>query len=428
MTLLGRLQRVVGAAPPATVSSEDASTGRASGEGLSSALARLRVAMDRRVDLHEREPATSCVQSAPEAVPTLVEALGGGAVIPTTHGPAWALDTCFGLDDRHGDHALTMAFEARYAHLEAVTGDARLRGFDPREALYLDIEATGLEHGAGTMAFMIGLGSFDGRAVRVRQLILREPDEEKALLELVWEAVDSHRFLVSFNGKSFDLSVLQSRLVMNRFCTAREGELKLVPHLDLLHLGRGLFRKVWQDVRLQTLEARVLGFVREDDMPGSLAPTCWFRWLREADPRPLAGIARHNLFDVLSMVSLGGLLAHEARPVGDGGRRAAVALNLAALYARRRAPEAALAVLDELPPLCDHAERLAAHALGATCARRAKDALRQRQHLSAWLELDPLAEPARKALARLDRAASRDTAARARTAAATAFQAAGEPS
>lgn len=343
------------------------------------------------------------VHGASDAAPTLAEAMPGGRALGTSHGATWVVDAELALDERHGDHPLRLAFETSYAHLETLTGDPRLAGFDPRDALFLDIEATGLEHGAGTVAFMVGLGSYDGRCVRVRQLVLREPDEEKALLALLWEAVAAHRFLVSFNGKSFDLSVLQSRLVLNRFCTAREGELKLRPHLDLLHVGRGLFKQVWSDVRLQTLEARVLGFVREDDVPGSLAPLCWFRWLREADPRPLAGIARHNHYDVLSMVSLAGLLAREARPVGDGGRRAAVALNLAALYARRKAPEAALAVLDELPPLADFGERLRAHELGATCARRAKDAARQQHHLTSWLALDPAAEGARKALERLTR-------------------------
>ncbi len=100
------------------------------------------------------------------------------------------------------------------------------------------------------------------------------------------------RYLVSFNGKSFDLSVLQNRMVMHRMCSKEESELKLRPHLDLLHVSRSVYKGLWQDVRLQTLEAQVLGFVREHDMPGSLAPSCWFAWLRDAEPRPLAGIAR----------------------------------------------------------------------------------------------------------------------------------------
>jgi len=384
MSLLGRLQTVVGAPREAAEPS------------LHSSLERLRSALERR--------ASTFVQDAPEAAPTLAEAMPGGAEIPTIHGPTWVVDTCFALDDRHGDHPIRVGFDRDYTHLERLTNDHRLHGFDPRDALYLDIEATGLEHGAGTLAFMIGLGYWDGNGVRVRQLVLRDLDEEKAQLQLLWEALERHRYLVSFNGKSFDLSVLQSRLVMNRFCTSKESELKLRPHFDLLHLGRGLYKKIWQDVRLQTLEARVLGFVRQDDVPGRLAPLCFFRWLREADPRPLAGIARHNLFDVLSMVSLGGLLAEEARPVGDAGRRAAVALNLAHTYARKRVPEAALAVLDELPVLSDFGERVAAHTLGATCARRARDVLRQRTHLMAWLTLDPEADVAKKALARLERA------------------------
>jgi hypothetical protein len=239
------------------------------------------------------------------------------------------------------------------------------------------------------VAFLVGLGFFSGDEIVVEQVFMREPDDEAALLSLVWEAASRLPFLVSFNGKSFDMSVLQSRMVMHRMCTRETAELKLRPHLDLLHAARNLYRGLWQDVRLQTLEAHLLGFRREDDVPGSLAPTCWFSWLRDADVRPLVGIAGHNRLDVLSMVALAGVLAREAEPRADAGRRSRVALNLARLYVRRKAYAEALAVLDDTPPLAERSERIALGELAATAARRLGDTLRELAELEALLALEP---------------------------------------
>jgi hypothetical protein len=318
----------------------------------------------------------------------LNEALPGAAITSRSAGKTWVATTRHALSDPHGVRPL-IGEATTFTHLEDLVGDARLRGFDPHQALYLDIEATGLEHGAGTLAFMIGLGYLDGDDAVVTQLILREPDEERAQLELLWDLLDAFPYLVSFNGKSFDLSVLQSRLVLNRFCSPKESELKLRPHLDLLHLGKNLYRGAFTDTRLQTLERKLLGFARKDDMPGSLAPSCWFHWLREADPRPLAAIAEHNRWDVLSMVALASVLAEVSRPIGDASRPSAVWLNLAHTYARRRQPRHGLAVLADAPLLLDPDQIAASLHLEATLARRAGDDARTCRALERLLERDP---------------------------------------
>lgn len=413
ISLAGKLQRFVGVGPqtaPATAEDARDSEGAARCDelpeagvagSLRSALARLplpplRGAMggagrtDQRLAL-EAGP----LMTLDEAIP--------GAAVPTRRGSTWLGATSHDAGDRHGLVALGAAAQADYRHLEKMTGDARLGGFDPRRALFLDIEATGLEHGAGTVAFLVGLGWFEGEALRVEQVLLRDADEEAALLEIVWDAVERLDYLVSFNGKSFDLSVLQHRMVMHRMCSRKTAELKLRPHLDLLHVSRSVFKGVWPDVRLQTLEREVLGFFREDDMPGALAPLCWFTWLREGDARPLAGIARHNRMDVLSMVALAGVLATEAEPRADAGRRSRVALNLARLYLRRKAPSEARAVLADRPPLMDPMERIEALELEITAARRAGDLAGQVEALAQLLSLAPEREDVARALARARR-------------------------
>jgi uncharacterized protein YprB with RNaseH-like and TPR domain len=313
----------------------------------------------------------------------------------------WVATSRHALSGRHGVEVL--GERGGSDHLERLIGDPRLTGFTAERALFLDIEATGLEHGAGTLAFMIGLGHFDGDEAVITQLVLREPDEERAQLELLWDLVDAFPYLVSFNGKSFDLSVLQSRLVMNRLCTPREGELKLRPHLDLLHLSRNLYRGVFGDTRLQTLEKKLLGFERVDDMPGALAPSCWFHWLREGDPRPLAAIAEHNRFDVLSMIALTRVLSEKSRPVGDASRGSAMWLNLARTFLKRRQPQAALDVLGEAPRLVTPGEQDEALALEVTACRRVGALHRQARALEQLIARHPHEESWRRALHRVSR-------------------------
>ena len=355
--------------------------------------------------------------------PTLGDALPGVAMASRSGQTTWVATSRHPIASLHGAFALgplePFGPGGEIEHLFRLTGDPRLLGFAPDKALFLDIEATGLEHGAGTLAFMIGLGHIDmaDREVVVTQLILRDPDEERAQLELLWDLVDAFPYLVSFNGKSFDLSVLQSRLVMNRLCTPREGELKLRPHLDLLHLSRSLYRGAFEDTRLQTLERKLLGFERVDDMPGALAPSCFFHWLRDGDPRPLAMIAEHNRFDVLSMVALTRHLAEVSRPVGDASRGSALWLNLARTYLRRKEPEATLAVLDAPPTFVNPDELDEALSLEVVAARRCKAEARQRQALERLAARHPDNEAHQRALSRL---AGRRTGPRSRARATTA--------
>ena len=45
--------------------------------------------------------------------------------------------------------------------------------FDPRRALFLDTETTGLSGGAGTVAFLVGVGRFTPEGFLLRQRIMR---------------------------------------------------------------------------------------------------------------------------------------------------------------------------------------------------------------------------------------------------------------
>ena len=323
--------------------------------------------------------------------PVPVESLKGATTTTTPFGPCFHLDTHFDLDEKHGSVTLASIYSLETSHLEQLVGDKRLRSFSAERALFLDIEATGLDHGAGTFAFMVGLGFRDGARFTVRQLFLRNVAEEQALLHVLKEHLDSFDTLVSFNGKSYDLTVLQSRMVIQRFYTTQECSLKLQPHLDLLHLARNIYRDRFEDTRLPTLERGALGFHRQDDIPSSLVPSMWYQFLRSSHAGPIHAVAEHNLFDVLSMVTLAAQLISDTRSPGrDVEFKNLLCLNLGRVLHRRGHFSESVQVLGEavVEELGEERGR-ECYRLMARCFARQNAIADQGQTLRKWVASYP---------------------------------------
>jgi uncharacterized protein YprB with RNaseH-like and TPR domain len=210
------------------------------------------------------------------------------------------LTTAYPYSTRPIEHLLTPATTGHSRYLK----DPRLTGFNREEALFLDTETTGLSHGAGTVAFLIGLGWFEGDEYILEQLLLDDYDQEQAQLHRLLERLEGKRYLVSYNGKSFDRSVLENRLVIHRFMSHKEAHLRLMPHLDLLHVGRRIYSGLLENHRLGTLEEEILGFHRPDDIPGELVPQYFFRYLLSGIGEHIEGVLKHNFDDVLSLLHL----------------------------------------------------------------------------------------------------------------------------
>jgi hypothetical protein len=170
----------------------------------------------------------------------------------------------------------------------------------PEDALFLDTETTGLAGGTGTFPFLVGLGWFEAGSFITCQLFARDFSEEKAMLSFLDETAADKRFLVTFNGRAFDVNLLAARFILSRI----PDRLSSMPHLDLLHPSRRIFSHRLDNCRLATLEHAVLGFRRQDDIPGMEIPQRYFDWLRRHDGRLLEDVFRHNRFDIISMASL----------------------------------------------------------------------------------------------------------------------------
>ena len=213
--------------------------------------------------------------------------------------------------------------------------------------LFLDLETTGLAGGAGTYAFLVGCGWFERGGFRVRQFLLTAFGGERVLLQDVARLASEACGLATYNGKTFDLPLLDTRFLFHRMRTPLAG----MPHVDMLHPARRLWRagsaERWSEssaepgartetgsCRLTTLERTLLGHVREGDVPGVEIPGRYFDFVRTGDARPLAGVLEHNRLDILSLGLVTARLAHLLADGAASARTGREALGLGRIFAR----------------------------------------------------------------------------------------------
>ncbi|HTX14808.1 MAG TPA: ribonuclease H-like domain-containing protein [Candidatus Baltobacteraceae bacterium] len=186
------------------------------------------------------------------------------------------------------------------AALRLIAPDAPGCVADPRQWLFLDTETTGLAGGTGTYPFLVGIAWWDAGGLEVEQLFMREHSEEQSLLVALAERLAERRVLVTFNGKSFDWPLLETRYRMTRAIRPPAPR----AHLDFLHPARNLWRLRLGSVRLAELEKHVLGWNRGPDVMSELIPRIYFGYLRGGSPDPLVPIFHHNQMDLRGLAAL----------------------------------------------------------------------------------------------------------------------------
>jgi uncharacterized protein YprB with RNaseH-like and TPR domain len=173
---------------------------------------------------------------------------------------------------------------------------------DPDQWLFLDTETTGLAGGSGTHAFLVGIAWWEGGGLEIEQLFLREYKEERSLLLALRERIAEHPVVVTFNGKTFDWPLLETRYRMSRKIQVPTVR----AHLDFLHPARNLWRLRLGSVRLSELERHVLGWDRGTDLVSGLIPEIYFDYLRGGPPERLVPVLNHNQMDLRGLAALSG--------------------------------------------------------------------------------------------------------------------------
>ena len=267
-----------------------------------------------------------------------------------------------------------------------------------RGLLFLDLETTGLFGGAGTQAFLVGCASIDGSSIRVRQFLLPGFEHERALLAEVQAFAAAHSSVCTYNGRSFDVPLMETRFLFHRVPCVFDG----VPHLDMLHAARRLWKQRpltmgtpdpdESSCSLAVLEKQIAGLHRVGDVPGYEIPSRFFQFVRDGNARRLEAVLEHNRLD---LISLAAVLARAITLIESGPSIAATAqeaYGLARVYERAGAydnAEAALLMAIGFAKRVGAEPELHAEALRRLAWIRRRDR-RPHEAAEAWQELAAL--------------------------------------
>lgn len=222
--------------------------------------------------------------------------------LETPSGPLYRRTLRYGIAHRVGRFSVQDGRSADMSMVALLGLDPSLAAVDPQGLLYVDTETTGLAGGTGTVPFLVGAAYFEEGTLVLEQLLLRQLGEEAPILERFLALVTRASGLVSYNGKSFDLPLIRTRLVLSRLPPLPEK-----PHVDLVHLARRVHGKRLGACKLTTVEEKVLGFVREGDIPGGEVVQRFRHFLRTGDEGALVAVVDHNAWDIVALASLLGL-------------------------------------------------------------------------------------------------------------------------
>jgi uncharacterized protein YprB with RNaseH-like and TPR domain len=258
---------------------------------------------------------------------------------------------------------------------------------DPSRLLYLDTETTGLAGGTGTCAFLIGVGAVEGSQFVVRQIFLRNYPEEKAALTALAEMLGAYEGIVTYNGKTFDIPLLETRYTLARM----KSPFSRMLHFDLLHPARRLWKLRLTSCELTNLERRILGIAREGDVDGADIPKIYFDYLRSGHAESLQPVFYHNALDIVTLAALAVEMARVLRE-DDGALDSSLDLfSLSRILERARATERATAACREAlkQGLPINVESQALWQLAAQHKKRREHA----QAVELWTELARREEP-----------------------------------
>lgn len=214
---------------------------------------------------------------------------------------------------------------------------------------FIDTETTGMMAATGTHAFLVGIGWFEpatapGEVPRfvVEQYFMEDYCHEPAMLEAVMARLGQFDGIVSYNGLTFDVPVLRARFIMNRMRSSLD-----MPHLDLLHPARRLWRNAIGSCSLRQIEHLVLGLRRRHDVDSALIPRIYLDYIHHGRTAPLVPVFDHHAQDIVSLGALLCLLCEcAADPAHPANRANGTALGWGKLLKTRGAHDGAAAFLE----------------------------------------------------------------------------------
>jgi uncharacterized protein len=286
----------------------------------------------------------------PLPIPTPEDYLSGDE-IETQHGRHFETEKLYERHRRHGSVGIADLEDLPHDLLHPIS-NGLIPSVPPSKWCFLDTETTGLAGGSGTYAFLVGVGRITPEGFRVRQFFMRDFDEEASQLSALHEHLKNFEVLITYNGRTYDQPLLETRFRMIR----QRPPFASLEHLDLLFGARRLWNLRFDSCRLVDLENQILGVERQGDLPGELIPYVYFEYLRRHEIFRLLPIFHHNAMDILTLACLTAIVPRAFQaPAQAQFAHGAEMVGLARWWRQAEQPDTALALFRQAldRPLAD---------------------------------------------------------------------------
>jgi uncharacterized protein YprB with RNaseH-like and TPR domain len=227
---------------------------------------------------------------------------------PLPKEPLQWLENSYALDVRYGRIKIASGLEISGEVLSCLSQDDAFKDLDLSTALFIDLETTGLSGGTGVIPFNVGMGYYRNEKFMIGQYFLGEMAEEERMIQELVEFFKEMDFqsVVTYNGKSFDIPLLETRFILHR----QPFLLSELPHLDFLFPARRLWSHKYESCRLFHLALNVVQTGRTEDIPSAEIPWRYFQYLQTGNYDLIEPILYHNQEDILSLLGLVVIGAH----------------------------------------------------------------------------------------------------------------------
>jgi hypothetical protein len=263
--------------------------------------------------------------------------------------PVQIFENSYVLAASYGQIPISMGLQVPADILGFLSREAAFEGLDLASAVFLDLETTGLAGGTGTVPFLVGLAYYRDDRFKVTQFFLDEMAEEGRLIAELSQFIRDMEFrsLVTYNGKAFDLPLIETRFALHRTPCPLRG----LPHLDFLFSARSLWKHKYDSCRLFNLAQQIVQAERSEDIPGAEIPLRYFQYIRNGDFSLIDPILYHNQEDLLSLLGVvvaGAVLVERNREAASRGEADAMDLfGVAKLFERAGDAARSAALLEQ---------------------------------------------------------------------------------
>lgn len=173
-----------------------------------------------------------------------------------------------------------------------------------QQPLFFDIETTGLSADISAIT-LIGCCDMDGN---ITQWFNENGFSQKQILSDFLTFIKSYDTLITFNGKTFDLPFLSSKIKEFKL----NASFDRYEHLDLYQILKP-YKNLWglKNFRQKNLE-EYLGFHRTDKLSGKKLIKTYQNYLEKGDTKDKEAVLLHNREDLLGLRNIYSLMSYPA--------------------------------------------------------------------------------------------------------------------